>query len=207
MNTQHLLGEHEALWQQATRHPFLDGVRDGSLPAAALDRWLAQDERFVDALLRFQAAVLIRAPRADQVLLAQGLVALAEELRWFEGIARERGLRLDAPLHAACREYIAYLDALSADPGTPYVALITALWTIERAYLDAWLGARPGAPAFRAFVEHWTVDGFVAYVAGLAEAADRALTVAPSAQRDEAAIVFRLVAEYERGFWQMAFDG
>jgi len=68
-------------------------------------------------------------------------------------------------------------------------------------------GARPGAPAFRAFVEHWTVDGFVAYVAGLAEAADRALTVAPSAQRDEAAIVFRLVAEYERGFWQMAFDG
>jgi len=107
VNTQDLLDGHEALWQQATRHPFLDGVHDGSLPAAALDRWLAQDERFVDALLRFQAAVLIRAPRADQLLLAQGLVALAEELRWFEGIARERGLALDAPLNAACREYIA----------------------------------------------------------------------------------------------------
>ncbi|HLZ68721.1 MAG TPA: TenA family transcriptional regulator [Dehalococcoidia bacterium] len=206
LSTQALLNQQAPLWQQATRHPFLDGVRDGSLPAAALDRWLVQDERFVDALLRFQAALLPRAPRPDQLVIAQGLLALAEELHWFEGIARERGLQLGAPLLPACREYIAYLDELTAEPGASYPTLITALWTAERAYFDAWQGARPGAPAFRAFVEHWTVAAFAEYVAGLAQAADRALAAAPEEQRGGAA-AFRRVAALEQGFWQMAFAG
>jgi thiaminase/transcriptional activator TenA len=207
MDTETLLRDHAALWQQATRHPFLDGMRDGTLPADALDRWLAQDEYFVDALLRFQAMVLARAPRPDQLVLAQGLLALAEELRWFEGIAHERGLPADAPLLPACREYIDFLGAFADDRGATYSSLITAIWTIERAYLDAWLSARPGAPAYRGFVEHWTVEAFAAYVADLAAAANRALAGAAPLVVADATNTFRLLAEYERDFWQMAFAG
>ncbi len=87
-------------WTAATRAPFLDGVRDGSLPANVLDAWLAQDALFVADLLRFQARLLARAPRPAQAVLAGGLVALVEELTWFEELAARRGLSLRvAPRH------------------------------------------------------------------------------------------------------------
>jgi len=41
-----LLTRHAAAWQAATVHPFLAGVRDGSVPEDSFDRWLAQDYRF-----------------------------------------------------------------------------------------------------------------------------------------------------------------
>lgn len=208
VTTEQLIDAHAGPWRGATRHPFLDAVRDGSLPAAAFDRWLVQDAHYVEALLRFQCAVLARAPHADQLVLAQGLLALAEELLWFDDLAAERALDLQAPLRPACR---AYADALArlaaAATAVPYAALITALWAIERAYLDAWRSARPGAPAYRPLVEHWTSEPFAAYVDGLAAAADRALAAASTGERKRAVEGFRQVCALERDFWQMAFAG
>ena len=203
MRTEQLIAAQPDLWRAATLHPFLDGVRDGSLPAAALDRWLAQDALYVDALLRMQARLLARAPRADQIVLAQGLLALAEELAWFGALAAERALALDVaplPANAAYCAELAHCDAL------PYAAAMVALWAVERAYLDAWLGARPGAEPYRSLVEHWTTPAFVAYVAELAAAGDRALAAAPA---DAAAAVqaFARIARHEQAFWGMAIAG
>lgn len=203
MRTDELIARQPDLWRAATRHPFLDGVRDGTLPAAALDRWLAQDALYVETLLRVQARLLARAPRADQLVLARGLVALADELVWFGTLANARAFDLGvAPLPANA----AYCAALADCDGSPYAVASVALWTVERAYLDAWLGARPGAEPYRALVEHWTTPEFAAYVAGLAEAADRALAASPA---DHAAAVaaFEIVARHERAFWGMALAG
>ncbi len=184
---------HADAWARATRSPFLDAVRDGTLDPAAFDTWLVQDAHFLADLLRFQARLLARAPRAVQGVLADGCVALVQELDWFGRVADERGLDLAAPQLPAT---IAYGDLLyrldAADVGTA----LTALWAVERAYLDAWSGALPGAPAYREFVEHWTVPGFAGYVSGLETAADAA------GPPDEAA--FLRVAEAEAAFWGMA---
>jgi thiaminase len=186
--------------------PPVSGRRARRQPASGGDRWLVQDAHYVEALLRFQCAVLARAPRADQLVLAQGLVALAEELRWFDALAAERSLDLQAPLLPACRAYIAELQRMADAAETPYTALIAALWAIERAYLDAWRGARPGAPAYRGLVEHWSGEPFAEYVEGLAAAADRALTGDPEAA-DAARTAFLQICALERNFWQMALAG
>jgi thiaminase len=203
VRTNELIAEQPQRWQAATSHPFLDGVRDGSLPPAALNRWLAQDYLFVERLLRMQARLLARAPGADRLVLAQGLVGLAEELRWFEELAIERSLGLAAALLPANAAYCAYLDSLDS---LAYTVAITALWAVEQAYLDAWLGARPGAAPYRALVEHWNTPGFVGYVAGLTDAADRALA-AERAHEVAARDAFRAIAEHERAFWGMALAG
>jgi formylaminopyrimidine deformylase / aminopyrimidine aminohydrolase len=188
-----LLQRHAEAWRGATAHPFLAGVRDGSVPVAAFDTWLAQDARFVGELLRFQARLLARAPRPAQAVLAAGAVSLVAELDWFDEQAAARGLDLAAPARPATRAYAALLDRLdTAEVGTA----LMALWTIERSYLDAWSGARPGAPAYRDVVEHWTVPGFAGYVAGLEEAADAA---EPGPDQ-----VFLQVVEAETAFWDMA---
>jgi thiaminase/transcriptional activator TenA len=197
-----LLARYPDAWRAATRHPFLAAVRDGTLPAAAFATWLAQDYLFVGDLLVFQARLLARAPRPAQAVLATGLVALEAELTWFEQQAERLGLRLATARHPVTAAYHHYLQALD---GAPAAVALTALWALERAYLEAWQSAAPGAPDYRAFVDHWTAPAFAEYVAGLERVADAALATGDDAGQAEAA--FRRVAELERDFWQMALDG
>ena len=74
----------DELWTAATRHPFLDAVRDGTITDSAFDRWLVQDALFVADLLTFQARLLARAPRKAQAAICGGCAALVAELDWFE---------------------------------------------------------------------------------------------------------------------------
>ena len=182
-----LLGRHADAWAAATRHPFLAGVRDGTVPPADFARWLAQDHHFVADLLTFQARLLARAPRHAQAVLAGGAVALVDELAWFE----EKGADLTAapgPATLAYRELLARLDA------APVGDALVGLWAVERVYLDAWTFAAPGAAVYRDYVEHWTTPDFATYVAELARAASQA-------EASDADAVVAAVAAAETAFW------
>lgn len=189
----------EREWTAATHHAFLDGVRSGTLPPRAFDTWLAQDAHFVADLLWFQARLLARAPRPAQAVLASGAAALVDELAWFEQQGARRRLAAVAPRQPATDAYRALLGHL--DAAEPSAAL-TALWVIERVYLDGWSSAAPGAPEYRPFVEHWTTPEFGGYVAELERAADE-LTGggAPSAETEA---LVAAVLQAEIGFWDMA---
>lgn len=191
-------------WGRATRHPFLAGVRDGTLPPRSFEVWLVQDYHFARGLLPFQARCLAQAPRRDQPVLARGVVALVEELGWFEDQAARRGLDLRVPLHPVCRAYVNFLWALSFGP---YVAQLVALWALERIYLEAWTGARPGAEPYREFVARWTHPDFQRYVDGLEEAADQALAEAPPREREAAQEALAETVEHEIRFWEMSWEG
>jgi thiaminase/transcriptional activator TenA len=187
---------HPQSWAAATRHPFLDGVREGTLPPGALDTWLAQDALFVADLLVFQARLLARAPRPAQAVLAGGAVALVDELAWFEGLADERGLDLAAAARPATRAYAALLRRLD---GASFADAIACLWVVERVYLDAWSSARPGAGDTAPLVEHWTSPGFATYVQALEDLA------AGAGEPDEVLLVE--VLQHEAAFWAMALEG
>jgi thiaminase len=195
---------HERSWREATKHRFLDGVREGTLPSGAFETWLVQDYLFVLDGLVFQSRLIPRAPRRDQALLIGGLAALEAELGWFEERARERGLALEAPPHPTNVAYGEFLASLEREP---YAANITALWALELAYLEAWRNAAPGHPDYRPFVEHWTTQEFAGYVSGLERATDAALDEASGEERRRAEGAFLEVARLERDFWEMAFSG
>ena len=194
-----LLQRHAARWSDATRHPFLAAVRDGTVARSAFDIWLVQDYRFVADLLWFQGRLLARAPRSAQPVLAGGAVALVDELRWFEVHATAHGVELRAPAlpaTAAYGELLLRLDSVDVD------LAVTALWAIERTYLDAWSFASPGADAYRTFVEHWTTPEFAAYVGMLEQAADDAL--GPDRRDSTLDATFIQLVEAETRFWDMA---
>jgi formylaminopyrimidine deformylase / aminopyrimidine aminohydrolase len=203
MNTSELLERHPTMLRDATRHPFLDAVRRGALPAGAFEAWLTQDYLFAADLLVFQSRLLARAPRSDQAVLVGGLVAVEAELGWFEGRAGERGLRLEATRHPTTGEYRDFLLELENEP---YAAGITALWALERAYLEAWRSAAPGHPDYREFVEHWTTPEFARYVAALEEAAGFALESGDWGEQERAEAAFLEVARLEKDFWEMAWS-
>ncbi len=200
MTTGELIADDAELWHAATHHPFLEGVRDGSLEPAAFSRWLVQDYHFALALTAAEGRYLASAPREDLGILAEGIQAMVAELAWFEGKAAERGLDLTAPLHPTARAYVDYLLATTYEP---YAVQLTALWALERAYLEAWRTALPSSPAYREYVEHWTNESYAAWVEALEGAANRVLADAGEPERD----AFRWIARYERDFWQMAYTG
>jgi thiaminase len=139
------------------------------MPEDAFAAWLVQDGLFVGDLLCFQARLLARAPRRAQRVLAAGALALVDELAWFDEHGKRLGLDLEAerlPVTRACRALLERLE------GEPFEAAITALWALERVYLDAWSFAAPAAPPYDAFVEHWTTPEFRAYVDELEVFAD-----------------------------------
>lgn len=202
MRAEDLTSRHASAWRGATRHSFLEAVRDGTLPREAFDLWLAQDYLFVCDLLTSQARILARAPRRDRGVLAGGLVAAEAELGWFEEKASERGLDLGASRLPATESYRLLMSSMEE---APYPAAITGVWTIERAYLEAWRSASPPA-AYAEFVEHWTTPEFEEYVTSLERAADDALHEADESEREAIEQTFLSVAQLERDFWGMAFS-
>lgn len=186
-------GVHESLWDAATRHPFLDAVRDGTISSDAFDRWLVQDALFVADLLTFQARLLARAPRPAQAVLAGGIVALVAELDWFEQQAARRELDLNAQALPVTLAYRILLQRLDIEP---YEAAITALWVLERVYLLAWTSAASESSPFGEFVEHWTAPAFADYVDALGALADP----------DNHEELVGDVLSHEVAFWDMALD-
>ncbi len=183
----------DAQWTAATRHPFLDAVREGTITDAAFNRWLVQDALFVADLLRFQSRLLGRAPRAAQSTLVGGCVALVDELAWFEAQAARRGIDLDQPPLAAT---LGYRDLLARLDSAPFDAAITALWVVERVYLLAWTVAASPASPFAEFTDHWTTPEFGSYVEALGTLATP----------DEHADVIGEVLSLEVAFWDMALE-
>lgn len=182
---------HDSLWTAATRHPFLDAVRDGTISDSAFDRWLVQDALFVADLLTFQARLLARAPRPAQAAISGGCAALVAELDWFEDQAARRGLDLNAeplPATLAYREFLQRLDT------EQYAAAVTGLWVIERVYLLAWTSAASESSPFAEFIDHWSTPEFADYVAALGELAD------PDGHQGTVGAVLTLEVE----FWDMA---
>jgi thiaminase len=200
MKARDLIEGNAQLWRAATHHAFLDEVRDGTLAPAAFARWLSQDYHFAVALTRAEARVLACAPREDLKLLAGGVQAMVAELDWFERRVSEREVDLHVPLHPTASAYIDYLHRLTDEP---YSVQLTALWAIERAYLEGWRTARPGAPPVREVVERWSNEAFAADVDAREAAANRAIAQGGDAKRE----AFRRVAQYEQAFWEMAYAG
>jgi thiaminase len=130
-------------WSAAVRHPFLSGVRNGSVPATAFDTWLAQDAHFVDE----QAAA--RGLRSDAPRLP-GTEAYRELLGRLD--EAEPAVALTA-LWAVER---AYFEAWTGGlPGAPGYGEFLAHWTtpefagyvaeLERTAEALWAGGDPSA--------------------------------------------------------------
>ena len=162
----------------------------GDASRGAFRSWLVQDRLFVGDLLCFQARLLARAPRRAQRVLAAGALALVDELAWFDQHGTRLGLDLDAQRLPATRDYRALLERLEREPFEP---AITALWAVERVYLDAWSFAAPGSPPYDAFVAHWTTPEFRAYV-------DELQALAHPSHTD----VVAAVLDAEVAFWESA---
>ncbi len=192
-----LIRDAGPLWKEATSSPFLEAAAAGTLPAQAFRRWLAQDYLFARGLVVFQSLAAAKVPRDCHKTLLGGLVALDNELDWFEAHARRLGIALDVPPHRACRRYTDFL--IRSAHTEPFPVLLAVLFGVEVSYLAAWSALRPTGP-YAEFIARWSSPAFADYVTALGGHAERY----PHPSQQE---YFNLVLQHERDFWGMAWEG
>jgi thiaminase len=191
-----------ARWSSLVEHPFVLATADGTLSAAAFDRWLLDDHAFVLQFRDTLAEVVGMAPDpvARQVL-AGGLAALGPELALFADELAARGL--DPSAHqpsGACQEYLRWLRS---SPEQGWDVALAVLHGVERAYLDAWTAVRERSTGHRyaAFVHNWSSREFAAWVDALVGLLGEEPPTA------EQVVVHREVAELEHAFWDAVHTG
>ncbi|MEO1593074.1 MAG: TenA family transcriptional regulator, partial [Cyanobacteria bacterium J06632_22] len=170
-----LLSTYAAAWEDATVHPFLIGCQRGDITAQQFNTWLVQDYLFVLAFTRMAARLLAAAPDSHLDTLLGGMVALKDELLWFQSKAAERSLDLNTARQPICQTYCEFMQALAPQP---YAVQATAFWAIELAYNQGWQRHSPMPAPYAEFAERWGNPGFTAYVHQLAQQADQALAKA-----------------------------
>jgi formylaminopyrimidine deformylase / aminopyrimidine aminohydrolase len=101
--------QHE-LCSSATEHKFLASCSDGSITKAQFDTWLAQDFLFVRQFTRFAGKVLASSADAHLELLTGGIAALHDELKWFQTLAAQRGVKLNLTEQQVSGATLCYLS-------------------------------------------------------------------------------------------------
>lgn len=106
-----LWAENEDLAQAALAHPFVQGLRTGTLPREIFQRYIAQDAYFLDTFARSYALALAHSPDRQGIHdFFQLLAGVLEELRLHAGYAEKWGVSLaDVTPDSATLDYTNYL--------------------------------------------------------------------------------------------------
>ena len=125
---QSLWAANADLAAEATAHPFVTGIADGTLPRERFAGYVAQDAFFLEAFTRAYALGVAHSPdRATLDVFADLLAGAREELRLHAGYARRWDIDLAAVVPAPAT--LAYTDFLLATASLGGVAVTCAAMT------------------------------------------------------------------------------
>jgi len=217
-----LIEDTNGAWQTFTRHPFVEGLKDGSLPEAAFKHYLVQDYLF---LVHFARAWALAATKAEDIRTIRECAATLHALIDDEmqlHIAYCAGFGLDEAAMAATAEHSANLAytryVMERGLAGDLLDLLVALAPCVLGYgeIGARLQADPatrldGNP-YRAWIEMYAGDDYRSVAAAAAAQLERvaAARIGPepwtTPRWPELQKTFTTATRLEVGFWQMGLD-
>ena len=202
-------------WTRYTRHDFVEGMRDGSLPRAAFLHYLVQDYIFLIHFSRAWALAVTKAETVAEMRLCAATVnaLINEEIALHVRTCAEAGLS-EAALEGAqeAPENLAYTRyVLDAGHSGDMLDLLAALAPCVLGYgeIGARLGAEAESDTYRDWIDTYAgadYQGVCADVGALIDAvAARTLGDDPQASPRWAALCrrFETATRLEVGFWDM----
>ena len=199
----------EPVWSQATGHRFVRELLAGTVPDAAMARYLIQDHRFLDAFLTLLGAAVATADSFEARLRLGrfiGMVSGEENtyfLRAFEALGVTPAEREQRPDTQATAGFKAIMREAAATRS--YAATLAVLNVAEWLYLD-W-AMKAAAPLPRSFVHaEWITlhdnPDFRDFVAFLRAELDRVGPAEEALSRD----FFLRAVTLERAFFDSAYE-
>jgi thiaminase/transcriptional activator TenA len=205
---------HQVLWQanadlatECLAHPFVTGIRDGTLSAAAFRRYVAQDSFYLKVFFRAYALAAGKVERVEHMqLLHELLGGTIDEMRMHAGFARSLDIDLDhvEPLPPT-RAYVDFLLDLAWNGGID--VNIAGMTPCMRLY--AYLGGELGQTVTPA-PDHPYGDWIRTYAdPAFQSLADRVDAFLDEIATDTPAVrdVYRRAMHLERDFFEAALRG
>lgn len=202
-------------WRAATDHPFVDGIRAGSLPRDTFAFYLAQDYVFLIGYCRVFGLAAAKAPDLATMGLFADLLAatVGSEMALHREMSARWGVSAD-DLEATVpspttRGYVDHLLATAALGEIDRIAASLLPCQVGYAEIGAAL-AREGADTddnpYAEWIRTYADPEFQRLADATAALLDRFAGDAPPHRRDDLFATFLTSCRYERAFWDMAWE-
>ncbi len=206
--TQDLWSQMVGVYQQILRHPFLQGLTDGSLDRAAFRYYVVQDAHYLRSYARALSLCAARAPAETEILMfaqhAAGAIEVERELH--EGFFTNFGLSADevaaTPVAPTCQAYTSYLLAVCSG-GSFAEALAAVLpcywvyWEVGKALLER---GSPD-PLYQRWIDTYGGEAFAAVVQQVLAVTDGIGQDLSDAERRRMHAHVLTTTRYEWMFW------
>lgn len=202
-------------WREYTRHAFVEGLKDGTLPREAFLHYLRQDYVFLIHFSRAWALAIVKSETHEEMLGAVGTVnaLVAEEMQLHVGICEAAGIPQDELFATPERpENLAYTRfVLEAGYSGDLLDLLAALAPCVMGYAEigARLAEESTSDTYRDWINTYAGEEYQASCRAVGELLDEALTrrVGPdfeaSPRWERLCQTFDMATRLEVGFWQM----
>lgn len=208
------------VWGDYTRHAFVEGLRDGTLPRAAYLHYLVQDYVFLVNFARAWALAVVKAETLEEMRIAAGTVDALVNLEMSLHVTTCAAEGISQPeLFAATEEHenLAYtryvLDAgLQGDLLDLVAALAPCVFGYGEIGLRLKTGAAPGTP-YQGWIDSYASDNYQQVCAGVGRMTDAAVarrigdTPTASPRWAQVQQRFSKATELEVAFWAMGLRG
>lgn len=202
-------------WGDYTRHAFVEGLRDGSLPNQAFLHYLRQDYVFLIHFSRAWALAVVKSETHEEMLGAVATVnaLVAEEMQLHVGICEAAGIPQEelfaTPERAENLAYTRYV--LEAGYSGDLLDLLAALAPCVMGYgeIGARLGVEKTSDTYADWINTYAGEGYQGDCAAVGQLLDSALERRLGKDFENsprfAALCdkFRMATELEVNFWQM----
>nr|WP_171052655.1 thiaminase II [Ruegeria sediminis] len=202
-------------WRRYTRHAFVEGLKDGTLPRETFLHYLRQDYVFLIHFSRAWALAVVKSETHAEMLTAVGTVnaLVAEEMQLHVGICEAAGISQEDLFATPERaENLAYTRfVLEAGYSGDLLDLLAALAPCVLGYgeIGVRLGAESGSDTYRGWINTYAGEEYQAACRAVGGLLDSALTrrlgadFVASPRWERLCRTFRTATELEVNFWQM----
>ena len=202
-------------WRDYTRHAFVEGLKDGTLPRAAFLHYLRQDYVFLVHFSSAWALAVVKGETHEEMLTAAATVngLISEEMKLHIGICAEAGIS-EAELFATPEraENLAYTRyVLEAGYSGDFLTLLAALAPCVMGYgeIGLRLAEEAASDSYRGWINTYAGADYQASVRSVGALLDSALERRLGESYDQLPVwqslcsTFRTATELEVNFWQM----
>ena len=202
-------------WRDYTRHAFVEGMKDGSLPREAFLHYLRQDYVFLIHFSRAWALAVVKSETHKEMLTAVGTVnaLVAEEMQLHIGICEAAGISQEELFATPERaENLAYTRfVLEAGYSGDLLDLLAALAPCVMGYgeIGSRLSAEATSDTYLDWINTYAGEDYQGACKAVGELLDSALTrrigadFEASPRWERLCQTFRTATELEVNFWQM----
>ncbi len=195
------------LWGAILEHPFITGLRDGTLPDEALTFYFEQNVHYIDMVLRCRTVAAAKASSdRERSFFLDRTPVIAEELQHQRKMLAALGGNPNAPIAPACHGYTRHVLTLawSRKPVEYFGSFLPCPLSYDE--IGRQLRGRLTKPAHRDWWDFYSsrqhnemCDRYRGFVDELAAGLS-------DAERAEMRKNFVLSSKYEYWFWDMAYN-